>query len=288
MSVRRLTDLARRSAEIGWAMAMVHRPIRRGPRHGLDRELVVSLTSYPRRFPTLHLTLRSLLSQSVSPSRLVLWIAHGDIAKLPPKVMKLVPRGLEIRGCEDLRSFTKLIPALAAFPDAYVVTADDDIYYPRHWLEGLVAKALPGTSDIVAHTVRRPAYVAGRLAPIYDWDMNAVDPATQIASDDLFAVGVAGVLYPPAALHSEVSNSELFLQLCPTCDDSWFAWMARRQGTLVRRSDTPRWTRLIAWRGTNAGSLSADNFAEADDALKQDAIHRRLSDHFGPLNRLKR
>ena len=63
--------------------------------------------------------------------------------------------------------------------------------------------------------------------------------------------------------------------------------MARRQGTLVRRSDTRRWTRLIAWRGTNAGSLSADNFAVGEDALKQDAIHRRLSDHFGPLNRLK-
>ena len=287
MKLRRVRDLAWRAAEIGWATAMVSLPIRRGPRHALDRELVVSLTSYPPRFPTLHLTLRALLSQSVTPDRLVLWIAHGDIAKLPPKVTALVPRGLEIRGCDDLRSFTKLIPALAAFSDAYIVTADDDIYYPRHWLEALVAKALPGTSDIVAHTVRRPAYVDGRLAPIYAWDMNAVDPATQMASDDLFAVGVAGVLYPPAALHPDVSDSALFLQLCPTCDDSWFAWMARRQGTLVRRSDTPRWSRLIAWRGTNAGSLSADNFATSDDALKQDTIHRRLSDHFGPLNRLK-
>ena len=286
--VRRLRDLAHRAAEIVWAMAMVQRPIRRGPRHGLDRELVVSLTSYPRRFPTLHLTLRSLLSQSVSPDRLVLWIAHDDFAKLPPKVTNLVPRGLKIRGCEDLRSFKKIVPALKAFPEAYIVTADDDVYYPRRWLKGLVDAAMPGTSDIVAHTVRRPVYVESALAPIETWEMNAVDSATQRASDDLFPVGVAGTLYPPSAFHPEVSDSEVFTKLCPTCDDSWFAWMARRQGTLVRRSASPKWTRFIAWSGTNAGSLAAENFAISGDALMQDTIQRRLSDHFGPLNRLKR
>ena len=282
----RLLELARRAVEIGWASLLVKRHIRRGPRHGLDRELIVSLTSYPPRFSTLHLTLRSLLNQSVSPDRLIVWIAHGDAIQLPQAVCGLEAIGVEIRLCDDLRSFKKIVPALEQFPDAYVVTADDDLYYRRNWLEGLVKAAMPTTNDIVAHTVRRPTYVDGAFATIWNWDMNAVDAATQLPSDDIYPCTGAGALYPPRSLHPDAVDRDQFERLCPTCDDSWLAWMARRNGTLVRRSGTRRWTRLIAWQGTNAGSLSASNFATSRAVLQQDEINRRLADHFGPLNSL--
>jgi hypothetical protein len=54
---------------LGWgarfgARRRLRRP-RPGKRHGLDGELIVSLTSYPARYDTLHLTLGCLLDQSI-------------------------------------------------------------------------------------------------------------------------------------------------------------------------------------------------------------------------------
>src|SRR6056297_1722336 len=54
--------------------------------HGLPGELIVSLTSYPKRFKTLPLTLASILNQSVKPNKVILWIAYEDKSKLPKKV----------------------------------------------------------------------------------------------------------------------------------------------------------------------------------------------------------
>lgn len=284
---QRYLGLARRAADILWASFLAQRPINRGPKHELDGHLILSLTSHPPRFPTLHLTLRTLLNQSVSPDRLILWIAYQDLVHLPKNVRGLERSGLEIRTCDDLKSFKKIVPALEQFPDSYIVTADDDLYYRRGWLADLVQAALPGTNDIIAHTVRRPVYVGDKLATIWDWDMNAVDALTQQPSDDIFPCTGAGALYPPGSLHRDTTDRTMFEQLSPTCDDSWLAWMARRKGTLVRRSHTPRCRRLIAWRGSNAGSLSADNFATDRAILKQDVIHERLAERFGPLNKIE-
>ena len=94
--------------------------------HGLRSPLIVSLTSYPARFGSLHLVLRSLLTQSVRADRVVLWLDEGDEHLLPPAVTSL---GVETRICPRWRSYKKIIPTLMEWPEAHIVTADDDIYY---------------------------------------------------------------------------------------------------------------------------------------------------------------
>ena len=119
-----------------WALR--HKP------HWLPGRLVVSLTSYPKRFKGLATTLKTLLSQEVRPDFVVLWIYKDDAHLLPPNVLRLRSKGLSIRIVDvDMRSYLKLVPALAEFDDAYIVTADDDIYYPRDWLSMLVSAVKP-------------------------------------------------------------------------------------------------------------------------------------------------
>src|SRR6478736_6608940 len=97
---------------------LVSRRPRRGNKpHGLPGELVVSLTSYPIRFRTLHKTIRSLLGQDIRADRVILWLADGDEQYLPDDVRELQQLGLEIRNCADFRSYKKIIPALEAFPE---------------------------------------------------------------------------------------------------------------------------------------------------------------------------
>src|SRR5438445_5466095 len=120
-----------------------------GRTHRLPGELIVSLTSYPARYATLPLTLKCLLAQSIKADKTILWIAHEDMASLPKSITDLQARGLEIRPCKNVRSYKKIIPALAAFPNAFIATADDDVYYSSHWPEKMVS--LAGNNTIVCH-----------------------------------------------------------------------------------------------------------------------------------------
>ena len=285
ISVRRIAALGWRAIE-GSAYALAARqPIVRGARHRLDREVVVSLTSFPPRFSTLHLTLRTLLNQSVSPDRIVLWIAHQDMALLPPKVLALQTKGIEIRPCDDLRSFKKIVPATEQFPDSYIVTADDDLYYRRDWLRIILSAAGAGTKDVVCRIVHRPSFDGDQLRPFSAWPLNVTDATAHQPSNDLFCGSGAGALFPPRSLHADVVRRDLFERLTPDCDDSWITWMIHRQGTKIRRAPGPK-RELKAWLRTVRGSLAETNFVAVGEGVRMDRFLANLSDYFGPLHRL--
>ena len=56
-------------------------------------KLIVSLTSFPERIPTLHICLSSLMQQTVKPDMLVLWLAKEQFpnleADLPEEILRL-------------------------------------------------------------------------------------------------------------------------------------------------------------------------------------------------------
>jgi hypothetical protein len=239
---------------------------RRGKPHPLPGELIVSLTSYPARFPTLHLTLACLLDQSVKPDRVILWIAYEDMAMLPASVLELQERGLEIRSCEDLRSYKKLIPALEAFPHAFIATADDDLYYRVDWLKELV-EGLTSEGDVItchrAHRMKQTPN--GPLLPYLEWQFDVQDEHSRRPSDDLLPTGVGGMLYPPQSLDPCVTQRQLFRRLCPGGDDLWFYWCARMAGTRFKKVGGKLW--LLNWPGSQQTSLWAVNEAGGNDAM---------------------
>jgi hypothetical protein len=264
---------------LGWgarfgARRRLRRP-RPGKRHGLGGELIVSLTSYPARYDTLHLTLGCLLDQSIEADRTILWIAHQDVGQLPAAVRELERRGLEIRSCDDLRSFKKLVPALEAFPSAFIATADDDIHYPRDWLETLVAGSEAGV--ITCHRAHRMKRAPdGRLLPYLDWSFDIQDAGSGSPSADILPTGVGGVLYPPDCLDPRATDREMFERLCPHGDDLWFYWCARTAGTLYRKVGGK--FRAMPWPGTQDSSLWTSNEAGGNDRMI-----RALEAEFGPL-----
>lgn len=232
------------------------RPIAMGQPHGLPTPLVVSLTSYPRRFGTLHHTLRALLTQTVRPDRVVLWLAHGDDAALPPAVTALRDHGLEIACCDDLRSYNKIIPSLRAWPEAHIVTADDDVYYRADWLERLVAAAQAG-APVACHRAHRITLDALDQPQCYkDWAGNIAAPET---GPLVFLTGVMGVIYAPGALHSDVLRQDLLTRLCPAGDDIWLYWMSRLAGHEVSKIGGR--ARIVEWPESQQSSLRSGNLA---------------------------
>ena len=244
----------------------------------LQQPLIVTLTSYPPRFPRLAKTIASLLDQTVVADRTVLWIAEQDRAAVPDDVRILEAHGLEIRGCDDLRSFKKLIPALETWPGSTFVTADDDVYYPPTWLESLVVASVTAPGHVVAarsHLAKLDG--EGWFMPYADWQLATSARTAPSADTRFFPTGVGGVLYPPAAFAPMVGETHTFQELCPYGDDIWFFWMARLAGT--RHCRARDWFDIVSWPDTQEVALYNDNLL----GDRNDRQIRAMERHFGPV-----
>lgn len=209
-------------------------------------ELVVSLTTYGQRIHHVHIAIESLLQQTLPPNRIVLWLDEAEFsdATLPAALQRQKRRGLEVRYCANLRSYKKLIPTLKQYPSAAVITVDDDFIYPCDLVERLLRAHQSDPSCVW--------FVRGNLMTLDDdgnpqpyerWaKMPDTQPprmapcAAQLAEGSplAFPTGGAGALYPPGSFHPDMTDAQLFMQLCPTADDIWFKMMTLLQGTTSR------------------------------------------------------
>ena len=194
----------------------------------------MSLTTIRERLGTLHLCIESLLRQSCRPDQLLLWVDERVAGSLPQTLVRLQPRGLTIRRCRDIGPYTKIIFALRDHPDAIVVTADDDCFYPRTWLEELYAASRREPQMIHCHRAHWITLDERREPrPYREWMFES--PGVQGPSARLFPTGCSGVLYPPGSLAAEVSNERVFTRICATSDDIWLKAMALLAGTPCRK-----------------------------------------------------
>ena len=199
--------------------------------------LIVSLTSIPSRLDRLHLTIRSLLAGEHKPEKVVLWLNHALSGALPASLARMEGPLFEIRFAGLTSSHRKLVHALDAFPNATIVTCDDDVMYDSTWLVRLHDDHRRHPDSVIAHQCRRISYdAAGSLLPYREWP---TESRTDLTLPNLMPVGYGGVLYPPDCLFRDVCNADLFLTLAPGADDIWFKAMSVLRGTAVRRSSQP-------------------------------------------------
>lgn len=195
-------------------------------------ELIVSLTSFPGRINTVHKTINTILQQTERPDRVILWLAEEQFPNknndLPNELLNLQQHGLEICWCNDIRSYKKLIPTLRLYPEAVIVTADDDVYYSQNWLELLYQSYKKWPNFIHCHRDTK-IYLEGNEFKTIPGGKEKYPCPTYLHK----LVGIGGVLYPPHCLHPDVLNEHLFTTLAPTNDDIWFWLMGVRVNTKI-------------------------------------------------------
>lgn len=209
--------------------------------YGLSEEkrtpkVIVSLTSFPQRMYDIHFCLYSLLNQTLKPDRLILWLAEEEFPNreqdIPNTVLSFKEKGLEIKWCNNIKSYKKLIPALKEFPNAVIVTADDDIYYPVEWLEKLYNSYQKEPQYIHCHRAHKILFDSNiKILPYKMWEHETYNQQPDYIN---FFTGAGGVLYPQGCLNTDVLNEELFTSLAPNADDIWFWAMAVIQGTKIK------------------------------------------------------
>lgn len=199
-----------------------------------QQEIIISLTSYPARIGSVHKTIRTLLHQDMLPDRVILWLATEQFPEkkgIPKEVLDLQRFGLEIRWYHDIRSYKKLIPTMREFPDAIIVTVDDDWYYRTDMLRVLLEEHEKHPNEIICHDATCVRFnEEGGL-------ISCGKPKSGSSSCFNKLLGGSGAIYPPNVLDEQVLDEKLFMEIAPTNDDIWFWAMAVKKGTKIRLAE---------------------------------------------------
>ncbi|MDR2408778.1 MAG: glycosyltransferase family 2 protein [Bacteroidales bacterium] len=240
---------------------------------------ILSLTSYPARINTVYMTIQSLLDQTATGEKIVLWLSQEDFYEkenaLPKELLELTARGLTIEWCDNLKPYKKLIPALRKYPDKIIITFDDDIIYNKATVEYLYDCHIKHPHDVIAHRISRMFFNEENELDLFPrpmyYDENSVtlNYCGSLKELSFFnkLTGCGGVLYPPRCLHSDVLDKDKCMSLAPTNDDIWFWLQGVRNKTKVRVPERhfPEFQEIPGTQDValnNINNLATDRFSQ--------------------------
>lgn len=191
-----------------------------------DEEIIGSLTSYPARIEFAAKAIESILDQSVSLDKIILWLYCEDFPSgnedLPEDLKDLLQdERFEIRYCdEDLKPHKKYYYAFLEFPESIIITFDDDLIYRNNLVEELICSYMCYPDAITAaraHMILLDS--RNEFLPYSDWikDIKGIERP----SHRLLATGGAGCLYPKGLYRKAFLNKEYLKKLALRQDDLW-------------------------------------------------------------------
>jgi hypothetical protein len=191
-----------------------------------DKKIIVSLTSYPARFYCIHIALKSIMTQTVKPDKIIVWLDE-DVSRndFTDKMLELEQYGVEYRNAMgDLKPHKKYIHAMKEFPEDIIITVDDDLIYARDVIESLIKTHEKYPNAVCARRVHKITKdINGEIAPYNDWIGEYND--CREPSNILVATGVGGVLYPPHCLDERAFDEDNIIRLSLKADDIWLKFM---------------------------------------------------------------
>lgn len=199
-----------------------------------EGDTVISLTSHGPRLKAAVVAISSLL---VGTKRLpvYLWLDKEDYeGEWPTGLRTLVDRGLQVC-CSDghYGPHTKYYGTFQKFAGTgtRVITVDDDMMYPKWFVEKLLNAADASPQNVVAYRAHEIMLQDGKLAPYKQWkSVQDTDPDPRH-----FATGVSGVAYPAAMVDAVAAQGKAFQNCAPHADDIWLNRCALRAGHFVRQ-----------------------------------------------------
>lgn len=242
-------------------------------------KIIVSLTSVPKRFDTLYLTIESIFNQTLQPDKIVLYLGNNTKSiMLPKKIKKLVKRGLTIEYRDDskLGPHTKYFYALQEYKNDIVVTFDDDILYDKYLIEELYSSYLKFPKCISSVRPHKIVFTENKEIDNYNkwiFDYNEADSLTP--SYLLCQTGVGGVLYPPNIYPKKVFNKELINSKFKRNDDLYLYFNQVLNGIKVVRSGEKQYF-LDTIEGTQDDGLVVTNLFGGGN----DEIIKKLVKHY--------
>lgn len=247
----------------------------------------MSLTSYPDRIETVHKVVRSLFAQKVLPDMILLYLSVEEFPHyerdLPEELLDCCGFDFQIRWVkENLKSHKKYFYVMGEYPEALVITVDDDI----ECRNTLVAELLDGhrrfphaIPAIRCHAIMFDS--AGNHLPYNSWAMevgNTCPRTCNRPSMRLFPTSGAGMLLSPGCLPECAFNPESILSASLNADDVWLKVMTVLSGWPT--VSLPGWQGVTTIEGTQKTALWDANYRGGND-YALDRTFAYCSQNFG-------
>lgn len=107
-----------------------------------DEKIIVSMTSWKKRINNVANVINDILKQTLLPNKIILNLSSDEFKNgrndLPIELLKTIDTNelCELYWVkEDTKPYKKLIPTLLRFPNDVIITIDDDIEYPKNFIE---------------------------------------------------------------------------------------------------------------------------------------------------------
>ena len=104
----------------------------------MKEEIIVTLTTWSKRIGNIPYVLDTIYGQTVSPDKVVLNLAYDEV--VPADVQNYIDEhDIEVNRMPDWKVYKKLIPTLKKYPDACIISIDDDWLYPEGMIEDFMS-----------------------------------------------------------------------------------------------------------------------------------------------------
>lgn len=131
---------------------------------------------------------------------------------------------------ENLMPHIKYFYTMKKYPNANVITVDDDVIYPPDLIRDLKKSHKEHPNSICSTITCIIKIYKGTIRPYNEWKR----PVGFLKkSHQLQQLGAGGVLYPPGSLHKEVFNINILKQKALKADDLWLKVMSLKNNTTV-------------------------------------------------------
>ncbi len=190
-----------------------------------NSDITVSITSYPKRINNLHITVKSVLKQTIRPKKIIIWLFKDEfpdgINMLPKKLTNLFKYNVEVKFIDtNLKSHLKYYYVFKNFPDNYIITLDDDIIYYPNTIERLLKMHKMNPNTICANVAKKIEIKNNEFLPYNKW--NIIKNKEINNSRKYIALGVGGVLYPPNLIDKNILfDPDTIKSICLNADDLW-------------------------------------------------------------------
>jgi hypothetical protein len=181
---------------------------------------IISFTTIPTRIDHIQPMVDSILKQTIQADEILLWLPES-YRRIKSKITipaYIKQSNIKIKWCKDIGPFTKLYYTLLQeweHKETIIITADDDVYYPPKWLEGLIKQSIKTPHKAIGYRGRiledKLDYKSGTLL------FGA--PSRKPVNVDIIT-GTWGALYKPKFFTEYIFNDEV-LNSNFMVDDIW-------------------------------------------------------------------
>lgn len=194
-------------------------------KNNFKNEIIISLTTYSKRIEEVYLVIESIFNQTLKADKILLWLDEVEFNEetIPNILKNQRKRGLEIRYCENIKSYKKLIPTLKEYQNEIIITIDDDVIYPINFIEKMykIHKKFP---EVVLCNIGREIPIGDNKVEL-EYKNWKYSENIMKSKKNIVPIGAGGVLYPPRCFYKDIIDKEKFQKLAPLADDIWFKAM---------------------------------------------------------------